>query len=78
MKWAGASMCVPEWALSSSLDRSQIPLSAIVRRCVDRHLADTQPSLGERYARAMGLVGRFRDPDRATDLSRRHDTYLDR
>jgi len=55
-----------------------ISLSAMIRRTVDRAAESRSPARSELYARAAGIVGSFRDREAATDLSARHDDYLDK
>lgn len=50
-----------------------ISLAAVVRRHLDRGLADEQSDLAERYRRAAMLIGAFPGPG---DLSEKHDQYL--
>jgi hypothetical protein len=54
-----------------------ISLAEVIRRCVDRGLADEEPGRADLYARAAGVVGRFPDQRGARNLARRHDRYLD-
>jgi len=53
-----------------------ISMSEMVRRCLERGLAETT-GRAERYARALPLAGMFRDREGASDVSERHDAYLD-
>lgn len=54
-----------------------ISLAELIRRCIDRMLSEPPTAREELYARAAELVGRFRDPRGAQDLSTDHDRYLD-
>lgn len=54
-----------------------LSLAEIIRRYVEKGLADDQPDRAARYDRAARVVGRFRDRQHARDLSNRHDRYLD-
>jgi len=54
-----------------------VSLAEIVRRCVERGLADEAPHRGALYDRAAALVGQFADGADRPDLSARHDDYLD-
>jgi metal-responsive CopG/Arc/MetJ family transcriptional regulator len=57
--------------------REQTSVSEVIRRAVDRAIEDSSPGRNSRYARAATLVGAFKDPAAAADLSERHDDYLD-
>lgn len=63
--------------LRSQAREQGISLAEIIRRCVDRGLADEAPERADLYARAARAVGRFSDRHGARDLGRRHDRYLD-
>jgi len=54
-----------------------ISVAEMIRRCIERYFVDEAPDRGELYARAMRLAGQFKDRDGATDVSERHDDYLD-
>ena len=54
-----------------------LSLAELIRRCVDRGLADDMPDRASLYERAARLVGRFHDRQRARDVSSKHDRYLD-
>jgi Ribbon-helix-helix protein, copG family len=54
-----------------------VSLAEMIRRCVDRGLADEGPDRGALYARAALLIGRFPDRRGTRDISARHDRYLD-
>jgi hypothetical protein len=54
-----------------------VSIAEIVRRCVDRFIDRETPDRSEMYAGAAALIGRFEDPESASDLSTRHDEYLD-
>ena len=56
--------------------REGISVAELVRRSVDRALREEANAPSARYERAARLVGTFRDRERATDVSRRHDDYL--
>ncbi|MBN2493490.1 MAG: CopG family transcriptional regulator [Deltaproteobacteria bacterium] len=56
--------------------RDKVPIAEVVRRYVDRAMADEKPGRREQYARASKLAGAFEDPEGATDLSSEHDSYL--
>lgn len=53
-----------------------VSLAELIRQFVDKGLTDT-PDRAQPYDRAARLVGRFRDRHGATDVSSRHDDYLD-
>jgi hypothetical protein len=54
-----------------------ISLAEMIRRCVDRALADELRDRDGLYERAAGIVGQFPDQKGATDLARKHDRYLE-
>lgn len=54
-----------------------VSLAEVVRRCVDKGLAEEGPGRAALYDRAARAVGRFSDRRGARDLSSRHDRYLD-
>lgn len=60
-----------------TLAREQgVSLAEVIRRCVDRVLAEEQPERGDLYHRAARLVGRFQDKAGAKDMADEHDLYL--
>ena len=54
-----------------------VSLAEIVCRCLDRSLEKESRSRESAYASAARLIGQFPDRKAASDLSRRHDRYLD-
>jgi hypothetical protein len=54
-----------------------LSLAEIIRRYVEKGLADEASERSALYERASRLVGRFRDTRGARDVSTRHDRYLD-
>ncbi len=54
-----------------------LSLAEIIRRCVDRSLAEESPTRAALYDRAARVVGRFTDLRGARDLSSEHDRYLE-
>lgn len=52
-------------------------LAGLIRRYVERGLAEDAPDRAALYDRAAGVVGRFGNRRCARDISSRHDTYLD-
>ena len=52
-------------------------LAELIRRCVDEGLRAEAPARAGLYVRAARLAGRFPDRDKATDLAREHDRYLE-
>jgi hypothetical protein len=54
-----------------------LSLAEIIRRYVEKGLAEDTSDRSALYDRASQLVGRFRDRRGARDVSRRHDKYLD-
>jgi hypothetical protein len=63
--------------LRAAAQQEGVSVAEVVRRCVVRFFKEAVPDRGELYASAAGLVGKFDDPKGATDLSERHDEYLD-
>lgn len=60
-------------ALKEVAARQQVSLAELVRRGVDRILADDEQA--ERYRRASALVGRYQDE--AAGVAAPHDRYLE-
>jgi uncharacterized protein with von Willebrand factor type A (vWA) domain len=54
-----------------------VSLAEMIRRYVEKGLAEEAPDRSARYARAARIVGRYRDRRGARDLSSKHDRYLD-
>lgn len=54
-----------------------VSLAELIRRYVERGLAEEAPDRTALYDRAARVVGRFRDRRGARDLSRKHDRYLE-
>jgi hypothetical protein len=54
-----------------------VSLAEMIRRLVDRGIAGELPDRQAAFERAGGQVGRYRDRDEASDVSERHDAYLD-
>lgn len=54
-----------------------LSLAEMIRRYVERGLADETPDRAALYERATRVVGRFRDRRGVTDASTKHDEYLD-
>jgi len=54
-----------------------VSLAEIIRRCVEKGLADEVPSRAALYDRAARVVGRFPDRRGVRDISSKHDRYLD-
>ena len=62
-------------ALKEAARCEDVSLAAIVRRCVDRWLAEQQEGARrERADRALAVVGRFASG--SDDVAERHDAYL--
>ena len=59
-------------ALKALAARDGVSMAALVRRGVDRVLAESDEDA--KWARALALVGKFRSG--TTDVARRHDDYL--
>lgn len=55
--------------------REGVSLAEAVRRCIDQVLSEDD--LATRYASAASLVGVAEDSRGATDVSERHDAYLE-
>ena len=54
-----------------------VSLAEVIRRYVEKGLAEDAGDRAAMYERAARVVGRFRDRRGATDISKRHDLYLD-
>jgi len=54
-----------------------VSLAELIRRYVERGLAEEAPDRAALYDRAARVVGRFRDRHGAPDVSRKHDRYLE-
>ncbi len=57
--------------------REGVSMAEIVRRGLDRLIAEEEPSRADRWAEAEALVGAFLDAAGARDVATRHDAYLD-
>ena len=53
-----------------------VSMAEVVRRCIDRGL--NAEALDDRWRRALGIGGAFRDPKGAVDVAARHYEFLDR
>lgn len=54
-----------------------VSMAEMIRRLVDRGLAEESSARARLYDRAARIVGRFADRRGVTDLAREHDRYLD-
>lgn len=54
-----------------------VSLAEIVRRCIERGVADELNDRTALYEQAWRIVGAFRDREEARDVSEKHDAYLD-
>ena len=63
--------------LRAEAQRHGVSISEVVRRCIVRFFESEHTDRHELFARASALVGAFVDPQSATDISVRHDEYLD-
>lgn len=54
-----------------------LSLAEVIRRFVEKGLAEETPGRDALYDRAARAVGRFRDRRGARDLAAQHDRYLD-
>ncbi|MDO8836342.1 MAG: hypothetical protein Q7V01_12145 [Vicinamibacterales bacterium] len=63
--------------LRTQAQEARVSLAEIIRRCIDRALAEAAPARASRYDRAARTVGRFPDRRSGRDLGRHHDRYLD-
>ncbi|MGH7570989.1 MAG: hypothetical protein ACREMK_03985 [Gemmatimonadota bacterium] len=52
-------------------------MAEIIRRAVDRTLSGSGRSRRDLYREAAGVVGAFPDRQKADDVAREHDAYLD-
>ena len=55
-----------------------VSLAEMIRRCVDKGLADETIDRAQLYERAAGLIGRFPDKSGASDVAENHDRYLEK
>ena len=62
--------------LRSQAHERGLSLAEVIRRYVEKGLAEESPDRSVLYERAAGLVGKYRDRRRARDLSAKHDDYL--
>jgi hypothetical protein len=53
-----------------------VSMAEVIRRCIDRGVAEELPDREPACRRAGMLVGAFRDRRGARDVSTRHDDYL--
>ena len=66
-------------ALKKRAQSEDMPLAAAVREAVHAYLARSkEDQIREGYAGMMGLVGIGWDVEGKTDVSERHDQYLDK
>jgi len=54
-----------------------ISVAELIRRLIEQGMEDTLADRAALYERALGFVGAFRDRDNASDVSERHDSYLE-
>jgi metal-responsive CopG/Arc/MetJ family transcriptional regulator len=54
-----------------------VSMAEMVRRCLERGLEEQTSDRSAQYARAMALVGAFRDHEDASTVSVDHDEFLD-
>lgn len=57
--------------------REGVSMAEIIRRGLDRLIAEEEPSRAHQWAEAEALVGAFVDTEGARDVAARHDAYLD-
>ncbi len=53
-----------------------VSMAEVIRRCIDRGVAEELPDREASYRRAGALIGAFEDRRGAKDVSTRHDVYL--
>ena len=53
-----------------------LSMAEVIRRCIDRGVADELPDREATWRRAVELIGAFEDRGGARDVSARHDAYL--
>jgi post-segregation antitoxin (ccd killing protein) len=54
-----------------------VSVAELVRRCIDAELrSQAGDARQDRVRRALAAAGRYRDPEGATDIARRHDELL--
>ena len=54
-----------------------VSMAEMVRRCLERGLAEQTTDRAAQYARAAAVVGAFRDRDEDGTVSTDHDRFLD-
>jgi hypothetical protein len=54
-----------------------VSIAEVIRRWIDRGLAERLPDRSDLWEGALAAIGRFEDPSGATDVATRHDRYLD-
>ena len=54
-----------------------LSLAEVIRRYVEKGLSEETSDRGALYDRAAQTIGRFRDHRGASDVSSKHDHYLD-
>lgn len=55
-----------------------VSLSEMIRQLVDRGIDEELPDLRSAYARAARHLGAFQDREKAPDVGKMHDDYLER
>jgi len=63
-------------SLRSQARRLGVSMAEVIRRCVDRGLAEEESNCRGLYEKAASLLGRFPDRSGAPDLAADHDRYL--
>ena len=66
-----------ERALKRISRRDGVSMAEVIRRFVDAALDGEDEAAKGRYLRAAALVGAFSHADRAADVAKNHDAYLD-
>ena len=65
------------WRLRAEARERGVSLAEMIRRYVERGLAEEAPDRAALYDRASRVVGRFRDKRGVSEVSRKHDEYLE-
>ncbi len=57
--------------------RDGVSMAEVIRRCIDRGIADRLNESDDAYEAAARCVGSFKDRDEARDVATEHDRYLE-
>jgi hypothetical protein len=54
-----------------------VSIAEVIRRWIDRGLAERLPDRSDLWEGALAAIGRFEDPSGATGVGVNHDRYVD-